>query len=96
MVAVNTGNALLTKVAPLALVTAPPLGAWCTVRIGKREFADWLEVTPLMGKPVTPLMIAAVKTAWGDDAQLVEWSRPEPDDSEEPWPQGNCKNFAEF
>jgi hypothetical protein len=92
MVAAKTRDVQLTRVAPLA----PPLGAWCTVRIGKREFPDWLEVTPIKDKPVTPLMRAAVKTAWGNDAQLVEWSRPEPDDREEPWPQGNCENFAEF
>ena len=92
MVAVKTSDVQLTKVAPLA----PPLGAWCTVRIGKREFANWLEVTPIVGQPVTPFMRAAVQAAWGDDAQLVEWSRPEPDDSEEPWPKGNFKTFAEF
>ncbi len=92
MVAVKTKDVQLTKVAPLA----PPLGAWCTVRIGKREFPDWLEVTPVLGKPSTSLMREAVKMAWGDDAQLVEWSRPEPDDSEEPCPKGNCVNFVEF
>jgi hypothetical protein len=92
MVAVKTRDVQLTKVAPFA----PPLGAWCTVRIGKREFPDWIEVTPIVGQPVTPLMREAVKTAWGEDAVLVEWSRPEPDDREEPWPQGNGKNFAKF
>jgi hypothetical protein len=96
MVAVKTRNLLLARVEPLAPVQASPLGAWCTVRIGKREFADWLEVTRVLGKPVTPLMIEAVKTAWGDDAQLVEWSRPEPDDREEAWPKGDCVNFNEF
>jgi hypothetical protein len=95
MVAVKTRDVQLTKVAPLAPVKAPSLGAWCTVRIGKREFEDWLEVAPIVGQPVTPLMRLAVHAAWGDDAQLVEWSKPEPDDSEEPWPQGNCMNFAE-
>jgi hypothetical protein len=96
MVAVKTRDVQLTKVAPLATVNAPPLGAWCTVRIGKRELEDWLEVSPIVGQPVTPLMRLAVQTAWGNDAQLVEWSRPEPDDSNEAMPQGNCVNFAEF
>jgi hypothetical protein len=91
MVAVKNRTAV--KVAPLATV---PLGAWCTVRIGKREFADWLEVAPMVGQPVTPLMKEAVQAAWGDNAQLVEWSKPEPDDSNEAMPQGNCVNFAEF
>jgi hypothetical protein len=95
MVAVKTRDVQLTKVAPLAPVKAPLMGAWCTVRIGKREFEDWLEVTPILGKPVTPLMRLAVQTAWGDEAQLVEWSKPEPDDSNEAMPQRNCKDFAE-
>jgi hypothetical protein len=93
MVAVKTRDVQLTKVAPLATV---PLGAWCTVRVGKREFDDWLEVSPIVGQPVTPLMRLAVQTAWGNDAQLVEWSKPEPDDSNEAMPQRNFKNFAEF
>jgi hypothetical protein len=94
MVAVKTRDIQLTKVASFA----PSFGAWCVIRLKglKREFPDWLEVTPIVGQPVTPLMRDAVKTAWGENAQLVEWSKPEPDDREEPWPTGNCKNFAEF
>ena len=91
MVAVKTRNAV--KIAPLAPAS---LGAWCTVRVGEMAFADWIEVTPILGQPVTPLLRQAVQTAWGEDALLVEWSRPEPDDIDEVRPQGNCENFAEF
>ena len=96
MVAVKTRDILLTKVAPLAPVEVPLLGAWCTVQLGKRKFATWVEVTPILGKPVTPLFTEAVMQEWGEDALLVKWVSPEPDDEDEPMPELDPDNFLEF
>ncbi|NJM74712.1 MAG: hypothetical protein HC852_01800 [Acaryochloridaceae cyanobacterium RU_4_10] len=93
MVAVKTRDVQLTKVAPLAPAA---FGAWCTVRIEKRKFTDWVEVIPLLGQPVTPLLSQAVQKTWGGDAQLIDWTSPEPDDSDEAMPQRSFEKFAEF
>lgn len=97
MVAVKSRNPLLKKVAPFAPKIEPVQVCATFEKDGKvkrEEFWVW----PVLRKPTTEVVRNCVADIYGFSARYISYVplKPEPDDRKEPWPQGNCKNFAEF
>jgi hypothetical protein len=97
MVAVKTRNPLLAKVAPLA-PKIEPVQVCATFEqdgeVKREEFWIW----PVLRKPTTEVVRGCVVDLYGLSARYISYVplKNEPDDRKEPWPQGNCKTFAEF
>ena len=97
MVAVKTRDAQLTKVAIFA-PKIEPVQVCATFEQDGKVKRDEFWIWPVLRKPTTEVVRGCVADIYGFSARYISYVplKNEPDDSEEPWPKGNCVNFAEF
>lgn len=70
------------------------INAYCTISVGGDVFHQMYPLAPQSG-PYRPVLEGIVRLYNGDDAKLLDWELPEPDDENEPLPLSGRKTVRE-